>query len=110
MEVGGGLIHTARAIEDTTMTFAVGNNIPFNPSLAQQSQIQNKHFRLYTENIMHIIRLLFLSRTDSDSRGSINDFLKPTSQLGGGEGKLRAQKKGQRSNVAIFFNHARTEK
>jgi hypothetical protein len=55
------------------MTFVVGNNIPSNPlsTLTPQSQTQNKHFRLHTEAIIHIIGLLFLSRTDSDSGESI---------------------------------------
>ncbi len=37
---GGGLIHTARAVDDTTMTFVVGNNgtHPSNPSLDRHPQ------------------------------------------------------------------------
>lgn len=85
---GGGLIHTARAVDDTTMTFVVGNNgthpapppTPHSIAIPTVSTLktQNKHFRLHTHRgyNTNIMELLFLSRADSDSRGSI--MISPT--------------------------------
>jgi hypothetical protein len=47
---GGGLIHTARAVDDTTMTFVVGNNGTHPPTPSNPSALDRHPHSLNSQN------------------------------------------------------------
>lgn len=91
-------MHKALNIDD--MTFVVSYKpLSLILRLIPEPQTQNKHLRLdYIEAIMG---LLFLSRTDSDRRGSMDDSLQAWHQLEEKETLMFSKNKRIKTDVGI---------